>query len=223
MPSTTNFNWTTPADTDLVKDGALAIRTLANGIDTSFVDLKGGTTGQVLSKASNTDLDFSFTTITAGGMTLISTTTCSSTSVTLSSIPQTYKSLYLIVKNVTFASGANALLIKPNSVTNLVDWSGLREAGTATGITNSQIRLSGGGSEFNGASTNAWALTIDNYAATDSYKPFMFSGFCVNGSGTNRDIFAGGAFRSNTAISSLLIDIEGATFTGGTILLYGVN
>lgn len=58
MPSTTNFNWTTPADTDLVKDGASAIRTLGNGIDTSFVDLKGGTTGQVLSKNSNTDLDF---------------------------------------------------------------------------------------------------------------------------------------------------------------------
>lgn len=58
MPSTTNFGWTTPADTDLVKDGASAIRTLGNGIDTSFVDLKGGTTGQVLSKNSNTDLDF---------------------------------------------------------------------------------------------------------------------------------------------------------------------
>lgn len=60
MPTTTNFGWTTPADTDLVKDGAAAIRTLGNGIDTSLIDLKGGTTGQVLSKASNTDLDFSW-------------------------------------------------------------------------------------------------------------------------------------------------------------------
>ena len=58
MPSTTNFGWTTPADTDLVKDGAAAIRTLGNGIDTSFLDLKGGTSGQVLAKNSNTDLDF---------------------------------------------------------------------------------------------------------------------------------------------------------------------
>ena len=61
MPNTTNFNWATPADTDLVKDGAAAIRTLGNSIDTSFVDLKGGTTGQVLAKASNTDLDFTWT------------------------------------------------------------------------------------------------------------------------------------------------------------------
>ena len=60
MPTTSNFGWTTPADTDLVKDGAAAIRTLGNGIDTSFLDLKGGTTGQILSKASNTDLDYTW-------------------------------------------------------------------------------------------------------------------------------------------------------------------
>lgn len=63
MPTTSNFGWTTPADTDLVKDGAAAIRTLGNGIDTSLVDLKGGTTGQVLSKASNTDLDFTWSSV----------------------------------------------------------------------------------------------------------------------------------------------------------------
>jgi hypothetical protein len=58
MPTTTNFGWTTPADTDLVKDGAAAIRTALGGVDTSFVDLKGGTTGQVLAKNSGTDMDF---------------------------------------------------------------------------------------------------------------------------------------------------------------------
>ena len=58
--TTTNFGWTVPSDTDLVKDGAAAIRTALGGVDTSFVDLKGGTTGQVLSKASGTDLDFSW-------------------------------------------------------------------------------------------------------------------------------------------------------------------
>lgn len=60
MATTTNFGWTTPDDTALVKDGASAIRTLGSGIDTSLVDLKGGTTGQVLSKATNTDLDFTW-------------------------------------------------------------------------------------------------------------------------------------------------------------------
>lgn len=58
--TTTNFGWTVPSDTDLVKDGAASIRTALGGVDTSFVDLKGGTTGQVLSKASGTDLDFAW-------------------------------------------------------------------------------------------------------------------------------------------------------------------
>lgn len=60
MATTTNYGWETPDDTDLVKDGAAAMRTLGQSIDTSFVDLKGGTTGQVLSKASGTDLDFTW-------------------------------------------------------------------------------------------------------------------------------------------------------------------
>jgi hypothetical protein len=38
------------------------MRTLGNAIDTSLVDLKGGTTGQVLSKTSNTDMDFTWVT-----------------------------------------------------------------------------------------------------------------------------------------------------------------
>jgi len=60
MANTTSFGWDTPDDTDLVKDGAAAIRELGQDIDTSMADLLGGTTGQVLSKASNTDMDFTW-------------------------------------------------------------------------------------------------------------------------------------------------------------------
>ena len=63
MATTTNFGWTTPNDTDLVKDGAAAIRTLGSSIDTSMVDLLGGTTGQVLTKASGSDMDFSWSSV----------------------------------------------------------------------------------------------------------------------------------------------------------------
>ena len=73
MPTTTNFGWTTPADTDLVKDGAAAIRTLGNGVDTSFLDLKGGTSGQILAKNSNTDLDFVWVANDVGDITAVNT------------------------------------------------------------------------------------------------------------------------------------------------------
>lgn len=55
--TTTNFGWDIPQSTDLVKDGATAIATLGQDIDTAFVDLKGGTAGQILSKYTGTDLD----------------------------------------------------------------------------------------------------------------------------------------------------------------------
>ena len=58
--TTPNFGWSVPTSTDLVKDGATAIETLGDSIDASLVDLKGGTTGQVLSKNSGTDMDFTW-------------------------------------------------------------------------------------------------------------------------------------------------------------------
>jgi hypothetical protein len=66
MATTSAFGWQTPDDTSLVKDGAAAIRTLGNSIDTSMAELKGGTTGQVLAKASNTDMDFVWSADAAG-------------------------------------------------------------------------------------------------------------------------------------------------------------
>jgi hypothetical protein len=60
MATTTNFGWTTPNDTDLVKDGASAIRTLGSAIDSSMGDLKGGTAGQILTKYTGTDMDFAW-------------------------------------------------------------------------------------------------------------------------------------------------------------------
>lgn len=58
--TTPNFGWPVPTSTDLVKDGATAIEGLGDAIDASLLDLKGGTTGQVLAKASATDMDFSW-------------------------------------------------------------------------------------------------------------------------------------------------------------------
>ena len=67
--TTTNFGWTIPSDTDLVKDGASAMRTLGQAIDTSMADLEGGTTGQILSKTSGTDMDFTWITPNPGDIT----------------------------------------------------------------------------------------------------------------------------------------------------------
>jgi hypothetical protein len=44
MATTTNYSWTTPNDTNLVKDGAAAIRTLGSSADTTVKNLNPGTT-----------------------------------------------------------------------------------------------------------------------------------------------------------------------------------
>ena len=44
MATTTNYSWETPDDTDLVKDGASAIRTLGSSIDTTTKNLNPSTT-----------------------------------------------------------------------------------------------------------------------------------------------------------------------------------
>jgi len=57
---TSNFGWQMPTATDLVTDLPADFEVFGQAVDTDFVDLLGGTTGQVLSKTSNTDLDFTW-------------------------------------------------------------------------------------------------------------------------------------------------------------------
>tara|TARA_R110000803_G_scaffold23110_2_gene57002 strand:+ start:1203 stop:2018 length:816 start_codon:yes stop_codon:yes gene_type:complete len=71
---TTNFGWVMPTATDLVTDLPADFDVFGQAVDTDFVGLKGGTTGQVLAKASATDLDFVWS-ADAAGMTNPMTTT----------------------------------------------------------------------------------------------------------------------------------------------------
>jgi hypothetical protein len=61
---TTNFGWQMPTATDLVTDLPADFEVFGQAVDTDFADLNGGTTGQVLSKTSGTDLDFTWVTPT---------------------------------------------------------------------------------------------------------------------------------------------------------------
>ena len=57
---TSNFGWQMPTSTDLVTDLPADFEVFGQAVDTSLADLKGGTTGQVLSKATNADMDFTW-------------------------------------------------------------------------------------------------------------------------------------------------------------------
>ena len=245
MATTTNYGWTTPDDTALVKDGASAIRTLGTSVDTTTKNLNPETTlGDISFRSStsnvNTRLGIGSTgnilTVSggvpswaapaaAGGMTLISTTTLSGATVTLSSIPQTYKDLVVIITGMTANTANGAIRILPNSVSNLAWQTGVRQdAGSAEQYSATVIRPHANQQTLRTSSDNAMQVLIRNYSSTTGFKPYNTSHVIV---GTDSNYYAGvfgGAFMSTTAISSLVIDYGGTnTFAGGTLLLYGVS
>ena len=61
---TTNFGWVMPTSTDLVTDLPADFNVFGQGVDTSMQFLLGGTTGQVLSKTSATNMAFTWVTPT---------------------------------------------------------------------------------------------------------------------------------------------------------------
>ena len=71
---TTNFGWVMPTATDLVTDLPADFAVFGQGVDTSFQYLNGGTTGQVLSKTSNTNLAFTWVDANPGDITAVTVT-----------------------------------------------------------------------------------------------------------------------------------------------------
>jgi hypothetical protein len=68
---TTPFNWQMPTSSDLVTDLPADFETFGQAVATSMADLLGGTTGQILSKASNTNMDFTWITNDVGDITAV--------------------------------------------------------------------------------------------------------------------------------------------------------
>ena len=66
---TSNFGWQMPTPTDLVTDLPADFEVFGQAVDTSLADLRGGTTGQVLSKTTNADMDFTWVSANPGDIT----------------------------------------------------------------------------------------------------------------------------------------------------------
>ena len=147
MPTTTNFGWTTPADTDLVKNGALAMRTLGNGIDTSLAYLKGGTTGQILSKTNGTDLAFTWITPNPGDITSVGVTspitgggTSGDVTIAIQDASTTQKGAVQLTDSTSSISTTTAAT--PNSVKSAYDLANGAIAKTLTSATGDLIYAS---------------------------------------------------------------------------------
>jgi hypothetical protein len=245
MATTTNYGWTTPDNTALVKDGASAIRTLGSSVDTTVKALSPGTTagdidyytsstaksrlaigstGQVLTVAAGVP---SWATSSSGGMTLISTTTLTGASVTLSSIPQTYNHLEIVIQNFRPATDGAYVLMRFNADAT-ASRHGNRQTVSGTNATFAdnygQVTQ---GTDSGAATQGLFYGMIPNYTNTATWKTMQTIVDFQNNetTTTNFNWFnANGVFyNQTTAVSSLYFAPSSGNFTSGTLLLYGVK
>jgi len=269
---TSNYGWQMPTPTDLVTDLPADFEVFGQAVDTSLLGLKGGTTGQVLSKTSGTDMAFTWATdpsgipativdakgdiiaataadavsrlavganntvLTAdsttatglkwaaaagGGMTEISTTTLSGATVTLASIPQTYKSLYLLITRVTNATANGKFYININ---------GAGQTARFTVTTETTVASAGYGALLQSPNNidranddNGQAIFIHNYTSASNYnKPFHWFGYTFIGDASAWNM-AGIASQQSAAVTSIVLSNTGGSLSAGTVILYGVS
>lgn len=265
--TTPNFGWPVPTSTDLVKDGATAMEALGDSIDASLVDLKGGTTGQVLAKASSADMDFTWSnadpltildakgdlitataadtparlavgtngqvltadstaatglawaTASSGGMTLISTTTLTGSTVSLTSFTG-YKQIMLVIVG---AYGSNQVTFhgRFNSDTGNNYWQNSFQS--TFGNVENKFTF-GDGLSSGGGARNSSKLVIDLYDTTGT-KPFTVWGAYQywNNSANNYVTHFHNEYIGGSAITSIDLFMSSGNFTAGTAYLYGIK
>lgn len=215
------LKYASEATATLTAKGDILSATAANTLSRLAV----GTDGQVLTAASGQSTGLQWATPSSGGMTLLSTTTLSGATVTISSISQSYNSLFGVVYGATWATSDGRLVCKPNNASTTV-YSYNIEGGSIDSRNADDFIYFNADLMLRTNANNAWSFTINNYTSTANYKPFFNQGvFYSSGSSALRYHSAAGAIATNSAISSLVFTttFTGGNFSTGTVLLYGVK
>jgi hypothetical protein len=252
MATTTNYSWTTPDDTALVKDGAAAIRSLGTAIDSTvftnagnaiaktIVDAKGdviaataadtvsrlavGANDTVLTADSSTATGLKWAAVSAPSMTLLSTTTLSGTSTSITSISSAYTNLTMVFSDVVTSSEADLTFRYNNDSSSIYAYqltdigssavdnkdADLHFAMTTTTSTTARYKLTGTATIFE------YSRVIPHH----TYSTFR----AVRSGGTSKMFITNSVYGSTTAISEIAFRLSGgATFSAGTVYLYGVK
>jgi hypothetical protein len=182
-----------------------------------------GTNDQVLTADSTQALGLKWATPAAGGVTLISTTTLTGASVTLSSIPTTYKNLSLLIKSA-YSSNQDFLSLRLNGDSGSTSY--YNNVGNLPYTT---TESNPGGVAYlpiiytyntsSAAFLSFARIQIPQYTDTSEGQFVTAVGY---GGGTQKGFNADGVYRNRTAaITSITLLQNGGTFTSGTVYLYG--
>jgi hypothetical protein len=248
---TTNYGFVLPTPTDLVTDLPADFDVALQGVDTRLKALQPGTTlgdlayssatantntrlalgtaGQVLTVNSGATAP-EWATSSSGGMTLLSTTTLSGTSTTISSISQSYKSLFMVIFGLTNATSNSYLICKPNNDASSAYYVGTVKnslgGGSVSAINASSISPTFQEACLRTNNENSHIIEIYNYTSNSSTaKNFnVTSKFREAGNTYEGASQGGGGIIGVGAITSLVFALNGGqSISTGTVLLYGVS
>lgn len=230
MPDPTDFVTDLPADFEIFGDEVDA-RIKALNPETTAGDLsyRGatanakdrlaiGTAGQVLTVNSGATAPI-WASPSSGGWTLLNTggTTLTGASVSITSIPQVYRELKIVVHNYRPATDATRLCIRMNgdsTASRHFDQGTSVDVSAAFSYAATFTSISRANS--NAANNSLMYATIPDYANTTTQKNV----FCDSaGNGYQRGF---GSYNQTDAITSLTFLPHTGNFTSGTVYLYGV-
>lgn len=193
------------------------------GADT-FARLAVGANDTVLTADSTTATGLKWATPTSGGMTLLSTTTLTSTTTTISSISGAYTNLAIYIYGVTM-SADNYLYMRFNSDANANRYfTAGGDQGTAQLFNADKMQLT----TFSDATTSKGivVMTVPFYTDTTIWKLVQRCALMQDDTNNNNLTFSNriNAYNQTGAITSITILTDGgASFTAGTVKIYGVK
>ena len=198
--------------------GALVVGTGS----TTAAPLTVGTDGQVLTAASGQTTGLQWATPAAGSLTLLSTTSLAgSSSTTISSISQSYKSLQIFISNVVNNTLESGLLLRFNGdATGPYNYGHQKAASSTGGASTGGSYIDWGHFSYSSGSGTG-VINIPQYSLTSGTLQFTYS----YGNTSLANYFTGyGTYPRTVGISSITFaDDSGYTFTSGTVQIYGVN
>lgn len=193
---TTPFGWQMPTNTDLVTDLPADFEVFGQAVATSMSDLLGGTTGQILAKNSNTDMDFVWIANDQGDITGITATspltgggTSGAITVGIQSASTSQAGAVQLTDSTSSTSTTTAAT--PNAVKSAYDL-----AAAATPKLLSFNAQTGTSYTFVGSDADKLVTTSNASAVTVTIPPSVFSAgqqFDVQSIGVGLTTFAAGA------------------------------
>jgi hypothetical protein len=243
MATSPNYSWPEPDNTDLVKNGALAIRTMGNAIDTTMAtmtpkstytakgsiaaataastpaNLSVGANGTVLTADSTAATGVAWATPSTGGAYTSLASGSITSSVSLTSISGSYTDLYLVLNNCV--TSVNDLAgVRINNDTTAANYVGVNTRNiTGTGATVNQqgswsfVEMTSGSSIMTSTTGNSFVIRFPNYAQTTGWKVAISQGGHNNNLSTYTSSQNVVTYRSTSAITRLDLATAGSSFS----------